>query len=181
MYNKNQEKITELISKEKIAERLVFLGQEITKHYKDIQEPLVLIGILKGSIIFLADLCRQIHLPVEIEMMGVTSYGEATKSSGEVRITHDLRKPVKDRHILIVEDILDSGLTLKYLTENFKTRSPKSMKICCLLKKNIAQQYPIKVDFVGFEIPDEFVVGYGLDLAERLRNLPMVAIYEKLA
>lgn len=170
--------IKELISKEKIAKRVKELGQEITEFYKDLTEPLVLVGILKGSIIFLSDLCREVNLNLEIEMMGVSSYGEATKSSGEVRITHDLRKAVKDRHILIIEDILDSGLTLKYLTENFKSRGPKSLKICCLLKKDLPDQHKVKVDWIGFNIPDEFVVGYGLDINERLRNLPMIGIYE---
>lgn len=169
--------ITELISEQKIKERVIALGQEIKEHYKGVEEPIVLMGVLKGSIIFLADLCRAVDLPVELEMMGVSSYGEATTSSGEVRITQDLTRPIKDKHVLIVEDIFDTGLTLKYLMENLKSREPKSIKICTLLRKNTPNQAEIKLDFVGFSIPNEFVVGYGLDVAEKLRNLPMIAIY----
>lgn len=170
--------VSELISREKIQERVLALGQEIKEHYQNIEGTLVLMGVLKGSIIFLADLCRAIDLPLELEMMGVSSYGEATKSSGEVRITQDLSRPIKDKHILIVEDIYDTGLTLKYLTENLKSREPKSVKICTLLRKNTPNQVEMKLDFVGFTIPNDFVVGYGLDVAEKLRNLPMVAIYK---
>ncbi len=170
--------ITELISEQKIKERVIALGQEIKEHYKGVEEPIVLMGVLKGSIIFLADLCRAVDLPVELEMMGVSSYGEATTSSGEVRITQDLTRPIKDKHVLIVEDIFDTGLTLKYLMENLKSREPKSIKICTLLRKNTPNQAEIKLDFVGFSIPNEFVVGYGLDVAEKLRNLPMIAIYQ---
>jgi hypoxanthine phosphoribosyltransferase len=111
-------------------------------------------------------------------MMGVSSYGEATKSSGVVRITQDLTRPVKGKHVLIVEDIFDTGLTMKYLCENLKAREPKSIKVCTLLKKDIIRQVEIDLDFIGFTIPDKFVVGYGLDVAERLRNLPMIGIYK---
>lgn len=171
------DRVSELISKEKINNRVIELGKEITDTYKDLSEPLVLVGVLKGSIIFLADLCRAIDLPIELEMMGVSSYGEATESSGVVRITQDLARPIKDKHILIVEDIFDTGLTLKYLIENLKARDPKSVKVCTLLRKATKNQIDIHCDFIGFDIPDEFVVGYGLDLAERLRNLPMIGVY----
>jgi hypoxanthine phosphoribosyltransferase len=170
-------KIEELISAEAIQRKVIELGKQITAEYENQPEPLVLLGILKGSIIFLADLCRAIDLPLEIEIMGVSSYGEATTSSGIVRITQDLVKPIKDKNIIIVEDIYDTGLTVKYLCENLKAREPKSIKVCTLLKKDTPQQVDMPLDFVGFNIPDEFVVGYGLDLAERLRNLPMVGIY----
>lgn len=173
----NDPRLVELISKEKIQERVKALGQEIMEHYQAIEGPLVLIGVLKGSIIFLADLCRAIDLPLELEMMGVSSYGEATTSSGEVRIVQDLARPIKDKNVLIVEDIYDTGLTLKYLVENLRAREPRSIEICTLLKKATAAQVDIKLDFIGFNIPDEFVVGYGLDIAERLRNLPMIATY----
>lgn len=170
-------KIEELIGETQIKHRVKELGEMIKATYQDLPEDLVLIGVLKGSIIFLADLCRAIDLPLELEMMGVSSYGEATKSSGVVRITQDLARPIKDKHVLIVEDIFDTGLTMKYLCENLKARGPKSIKICTLLKKNTPQQIKMDIDFVGFEIPNEFVVGYGLDLAERLRNLPLIGIY----
>lgn len=171
-------KLKVMISKEEIQKKVQSLGAQINEHYRDADAQLVLIGVLKGSIIFLADLCREIDLPLELEMMGVSSYGEATKSSGEVRITQDLVRPIKDKHVLIVEDIFDTGLTLKYLMENLKSREPKSIKICTLLRKNTPNQAEIKLDFVGFSIPNEFVVGYGLDVAEKLRNLPMIAIYQ---
>lgn len=170
--------ITELISEAQIKQRVAELGRTISEYYKDLPEGLVLIGVLKGSIIFLADLCRAIDLPLELEMMGVSSYGEATKSSGVVRITQDLTRPIKNKHVLIVEDIFDTGLTMKYLSENLKAREPKSIKNCTLLKKNTPKQAQIALDFVGFEIPNEYVVGYGLDVAERLRNLPMIGIYK---
>jgi hypoxanthine phosphoribosyltransferase len=170
--------IEELISSQVIQDKVKELGQQITAYYKNQPEPLVLLGVLKGSIIFLADLCRAIDLPCEIEMMGVSSYGEATKSSGVVRITQDLTRPVKGKHVLIVEDIFDTGLTMKYLCENLKAREPKSIKVCTLLKKDIIRQVEIDLDFIGFTIPDKFVVGYGLDVAERLRNLPMIGIYK---
>jgi hypoxanthine phosphoribosyltransferase len=173
----NDKKITELISKEAIAQKVRELGLSIKTHYQGFSEPLVLIGVLKGSIIFLADLARAIDMPLEIEMMGVSSYGEATKSSGVVRITQDLVRPIKDKHVLIVEDILDTGLTLKYLVDNLWAREPKSIKSCTLLKKETPNQIDIQTEFVGFTIPDEFVVGYGLDVAERYRNLPMIAVY----
>lgn len=174
----NNPQIIELISEEKIAHRVKMLGQEIESVYHSIDEPLVLIGVLKGSIIFLADLARSIDLPLELEMMGVSSYGEATQSSGVVRITQDLVRPIKGKHVLIVEDIFDSGLTLKYLVDNLSSREPKSVRVCTLLKKQTQGQVNIKLDFIGFTIPDEFVVGYGLDVAEKFRNLPMIAIYK---
>lgn len=170
--------VKELFSSEKIAQRVRELGAEIKSHYKSLGEPLVLVGVLKGSIIFLSDLCRQIDLPLEIDMMGLSSYGDDTKSSGVVRISQDLTRPIKDKHVLIIEDIFDTGLSLKYLVENFKAREPKSIKICALLKKNKENQAELAIDFVGFNIPDDFVVGYGLDVAEKLRNLPMIGVYQ---
>jgi hypoxanthine phosphoribosyltransferase len=171
-------KVRELISEAQLRARVSELGKEIANQYKNEKEPLVLIGVLKGSIIFLADLCRAIDLPLEIEMMGVSSYGEDTKSSGVVRITQDLTRPIANKHVVIVEDILDTGLTLKYLSENLWARGPKSLKVCSLLKKDVTPAVKVAVDFLGFNIPNEFVVGYGLDVAERMRNLPMLAVYE---
>lgn len=174
----NDARLVELISKEKIAERVCELGQEIQDHYQNEEADLVLIGVLKGSIIFLADLVRAIDLPLELEMMGVSSYGEATQSSGVVRITQDLVGPIRGKDILIVEDIFDTGLTLKYLVENLKSREPKTVRVCTLLKKVTKNQADVVLDFVGFTIPNEFVVGYGLDVAERFRNVPMIAVYK---
>lgn len=172
------DRVVELISKEKIAARVAELGECIKEHYQSSTESLVLVGVLKGSIIFLADLCRAIDMPLELEVMGVSSYGEATTSSGVVRITQDLSGPIKGKHILIVEDIFDTGLTVKYLIENLKAREPASVKVCTLLKKETPNQAKIPLDFVGFSIPNEFVVGYGLDVAGRLRNLPMVGVFQ---
>lgn len=172
------DRVIELISREKISQKVSELGERIKAYYAGAKEPLVLVGVLKGSIIFLADLCRAIDMPVELEMMGVSSYGEATTSSGVVRITQDLARPIKGKHVLIVEDIFDTGLTIKYLIENLKARDPASVKVCTLLKKENPNQANVELDFVGFTIPDEFVVGYGLDVAERLRNLPMIGVFQ---
>lgn len=132
-----------------------------------------LLCILKGSFIFTADLCRAIPGPVNIEFLGVTSYGDDTKSSGAVRITHDLSRSIKERHVIIVEDIVDTGLTLEYLKRVLSARRPASLRICALLEKPQGGS-PVKPDYVGFQIGDEFVVGYGLDWAQRYRNLPYV-------
>lgn len=167
-----------LLSAEQIAHKVKELGATITEHYKNSDDALVLIGVLKGSVIFLADLCRAIDVPLEIEMMGVSSYGEATQSSGVVRITQDLVRPIDGKHVIIVEDIYDTGLTLKYLVDNLQAREPRSIKVCSLLKKIGTAKVEMDIDYVGFSIPDEFVVGYGLDVAERYRNLPMIAVYE---
>lgn len=173
----NDARLRELISPQAIAERVRELGDAIRAEYEQAVEPLVLIGVLKGSIIFLADLCRTIDLPLELEMMGVSSYGEATKSSGVVRITQDLARPIKGKNVLIVEDIFDTGLTIKYLVDNLLAREPNSVRVCTLLRKESRNQVDIPLDFIGFTIPDEFVVGYGLDVAERFRNLPSIAIF----
>jgi|SRR5579871_4392386 len=170
-------RLSELISKEKIAARVAELGQRIAVRYQDLADPLVLVGVLKGSVIFLGDLARAIDLPLEIELIGVSSYGEATTSSGVVRITQDLVRPIKNKHVLIVEDIFETGLTLRYLVDNFISRQPKSIEICTLLRKEGTSRVDIDPTYVGFSIPDKFVVGYGLDVAERFRNLPMIAIY----
>ncbi|MEI6789679.1 MAG: hypoxanthine phosphoribosyltransferase [Myxococcaceae bacterium] len=167
-----------LLSAEKINQRIAELGQEISTRYADKKEPLILVGVLKGSFIFLADLCRQISIPVEIEFMGVSSYGEATTSSGVVQITQDLTRPIKDRDVLLVEDIVESGLTAKYLLDNFKTREPFSLSFCSLLEKPAQNKGTITIDFCGFQIPDDFVVGYGLDWAQKMRNLPYVGVVE---
>lgn len=168
--------IKDFISQEQIQERIKSLGQEITNHYKD--ESIVMLGVLKGSFIFLADLCRSIDLPAQIEFIGLSSYKDQTTSSGKITITNKLSASLKDKHVLIVEDIYDTGLTLKFLLEHLKEHSPKSLKICTLLKKQIPTQIDLPIDFYGFTIPSEFVVGFGLDVAEDLRHLPMISILQ---
>lgn len=170
--------VNTLISKEQIQTRIAELGKQISEHYRDLQEPLVLVGVLKGSFLFLADLCREISITQEIEFIAVSSYGEATKSSGVVQITQDLTRPIKNRHVLIVEDIVDTGLTARYLIENFKSREPASISFCSLLEKPTQNQGTIQIDFCGFQIPDRFVVGYGLDWTQTMRNLPFVGVVE---
>jgi len=174
-----QDKLEVLYSAEALAARVQALGAAIASHYgPKVQagEKLVVIGILKGSFVFLADLVRAIDLPVEIEFMGVSSYGDATESSGYVQVTQDLTKPVDGKHILIVEDIVDTGLTMKYLLENLATRRPASVKLASLLEKPEKNTAKVVVDFLGFSIPDRFVVGYGLDAAGLYRNLPFVGV-----
>lgn len=167
-----------MLSSEQIQTRIVELGKEISQRYANLEEPLVLVGVLKGSFLFLADLCRQISIPVEIEFIGVSSYGEETKSSGVVQITQDLTRGIKNRAVLVVEDIVDTGLTARYLLDNFRTREPQSISLCALLEKPAQNKGTIAIDFCGFQIPDQFVVGYGLDWAQKMRNLPYVGVVE---
>jgi hypoxanthine phosphoribosyltransferase len=159
-------------SDEDIAKRVVELGAEITHDYGD-HFPL-LVCVLKGAFIFLADLVRQIGLPLEVDFMAVSSYGASTKSSGVVRIVKDLEADVVDRHVLLVEDIVDSGLTLSYLTRNLRARQPASLEVCALFVRRGNQKIRQPLRYVGFEIPPSFVLGYGLDVAEMFRNLPYV-------
>src|SRR3989338_5476985 len=177
---KQHDNIRVLLSAEQIAQRVAELGQEISNHHAALKEPLMLVGVLKGSFIFLADLCRQISIPTEIEFIGVSSYGEATESSGVVQITQDLTKPIKNRHVLLVEDIIDTGLTARYLLDNFATREPAALQFCSLLEKPDKNQGTIHIDFCGFQIPNQFVVGYGLDWAQKLRALPYVGVVENV-
>ncbi|MGB3905403.1 MAG: hypoxanthine phosphoribosyltransferase [Anaerolineae bacterium] len=163
-----------LITGEEIREKTAELARQITADYKD-KDPL-LICILKGGLMFLADLTRQIHLPLEIDFMAVSSYGDATESSGVVRILMDLERNIQGRHVLIVEDIIDTGRTLNYIIHNLRTRGPASIKICTLLNKPARRVLDIPLDYVGFVIPDRFVVGYGLDYGEIYRNLPFVGV-----
>lgn len=174
--SESKENIEVLYSRDQIADRVKELGKEITKAYADTEE-LVLVGILKGSVIFFSDLIREIDLTVRCEFMGISSYGTETKSSGVVKITSDLTTAIEGKDVLIVEDIVDTGLSMNYLRENFATRKPNSVKICSLLDKPSNRKIPIDVDFVGFEIPNLFVIGYGLDLAGHYRNLPYVGVY----
>lgn len=163
-----------LFSQDAIGEKVKELGQLITKDYQD-KDELVVIGVLKGANIFLGDLIREVNLPMMIDFMAVSSYGHSTESSGIVRILKDLDLDIENKHILIVEDIVDTGLTLKYLTENLKSRNVKSLKICTLLDKPFRRKCSLEIDYVGFEIPDAFIVGYGIDYAEKYRNLPYIA------
>ena len=161
-----------------IAARVKELGVEITKEYEG--RSLVLVVVLKGSFLFAADLCREINLPhVRIDFLGVRSYGEGTESSGVVQITQDLSKPISGEDVLIVEDIVDTGLTIAHLMDLFRTRQPRSVKVCALLHKPARAKVQVKIDYLGFTIEDRFVVGYGLDFAERYRNLPYIGVVER--
>ncbi|MDK2918246.1 MAG: hypoxanthine phosphoribosyltransferase [Candidatus Petromonas sp.] len=162
-----------LFTEDKIAKKVQELGKLISEDYKG--EDLFIIGVLKGANVFLSDLIRKITVPVTIDFMAVSSYGSYTESSGVVKIIKDLDFSIENKNILIVEDIIDTGLTLKYLRENLITRGPKSIKICSLLDKPERRKADIKIDYIGFEIPDEFIVGYGIDYAEKYRNLPFIA------
>lgn len=162
-----------LVSREELQGKVAEIGTAISRDYAG--EDLVLVGVLKGAVFFLADLARAITIPCAIDFMAVTSYGSATDSSGVVRILKDLDHPIEGRHVLIVEDIIDSGLTLSYLLKNLRSRKPASLEVCALLTKPERHRVPLTCRYVGFEIPNLFVVGYGLDLAERFRALDYVA------
>lgn len=171
-----------LMTEEEIKEVNSKIGAQITKDYQG--KELLVVGILKGSSIFMSDLIRNINLPLQIDYMVVSSYGSATESSGVVRIVKDLQHSIENKHILIVEDIVDTGLTLAYIKEILQGREPASIKICTLLDKPARRKKDVKIDYVGAEVPDGFIIGYGIDYAEYYRNLPYVAIlkpsvYEK--
>lgn len=165
------------ITEEQLIEKNIELGYQITKDYQN--EDLVLIGVLKGANVFMSDLMRKINKAIEIDFISVSSYGLSTESSGVVRILKDLDVEIEGKNVIIVEDIIDTGLTLNYLMKNFETRKPKSIKICALLDKPERRKVDIKIDYRGFTIPDEFIVGYGIDYAEGYRNLPYVAALKK--
>ena len=170
-YEPDIEKV--LISSEEIEAKLVEMGEAITRDYDG--RSLLLVGVLKGAFVVMADLARHIRLPLEFDFMAVSSYGAATKSSGVVRILKDLDHDLEGRDVLLVEDIVDSGLTLKYLLKNLAARKPASLEVAAMLRKTGIQKVPLDLRYIGFDIPPEFVVGYGLDYAERFRNLPYVA------
>ncbi|MFO0724627.1 MAG: hypoxanthine phosphoribosyltransferase [Myxococcota bacterium] len=159
-----------------IQRRVEELGEQIAKDYQ--QHDLTVVGVLNGSYIFMADLTRAIRLPIRIDFLGLSSYGSASESSGVVAITKDLSGPVEGRHILIVEDIIDTGLTMAYLLQNLRTRRPASVKIASLLSKPARRQVDVSIDYLGFTIEDRFVVGYGLDFDGRHRNLPYLGVVE---
>lgn len=164
-----------LIDEQKLQARIKALASEIEADYHD-QQDLLLICVLKGGYMFLADLSRALSRPHELDFMGISSYGAGTTSSGAVQIIMDLKAPITDRNVLIVEDIVDSGRTLDYMRRNLLARGPATLHICSLLSKPARREVDVQVDYTGFEIPDEFVVGYGLDFAEEYRNLPYIAI-----
>jgi hypoxanthine phosphoribosyltransferase len=168
--------VSTLLSAEEIAKRVRELGAEITRDYQG--RRLVLVCVLKGSFVFTADLSRAIDLPLRIEFLGVRSYGEGTSTSGVVQITQDLSKPIEGEDILIVEDIVDTGLTIAHLLDLFRTRKPSSVKVCALLHKPARTRIEVPIAYLGFTIADRFVVGYGLDWAERYRNIPFIGVVE---
>lgn len=163
-----------LFTEEDIQKRVAELGAQISVDYAG--EHLLVVSVLRGAAIFMADLVRTIDLPVEMDYMAVSSYGAGVKSSGVVQILKDTTSSIEGRHVLIAEDILDSGLTLQYLIDNFKSRKPASVEVATLLRKDVEPQAPIKCRYIGFECPNEFIVGYGLDYAEHYRNLPYIGV-----
>jgi hypoxanthine phosphoribosyltransferase len=165
-----------ILTQERIAERVAEIGAEIRRDYAGGKRPVLLVAVLRGAALFVADLARAIDDRVELDFMAVSSYGSTTKSSGVVRILKDLDEDIEGRDVLVVEDILDTGLTLKYLLRNLASRKPNSLEVVTLLSKEGKQQVPIDCKYVGFTVPDEFVVGYGLDFAERYRNLPYIGV-----
>ena len=175
-WNRSPEPFVELFSAEALAARVAVLGQEITETYRPLiaQSDLVVLGVLKGSFMFLADLARHITLPAYFDFMAISSYGDATESTGVVRITQDLTRPVEGKHVLVVEDIVDTGHTVHYLMANLQTRRPASLRLCSLLHKPDRAERKVHIDYLGFTIPNKFVVGYGLDIAQQYRNLPYI-------
>jgi len=174
-WNRTEDPFKELISAEAIATRVAELGAQITRDYAA-REPadVVVIGVLKGSVIFLSDLSRHIGLPIFMDFIGISSYGDATVSSGVVQITQDLSRPIAGKHVIVVEDIVDTGHTVHYLLENLATRRPASIALASLLHKPERSEREIKIDYLGFTIPNKFVVGYGLDISQQFRNLPFI-------
>ena len=163
-----------LLSAEELAKRIEEIGAEISADYAG--KEILMIGVLRGAVLFMADLARAITVPVAIDFMAVSSYGSGTSSSGVVRILKDLDEDVEGKHVLVVEDIIDSGLTLNYLLDNLKSRKPASIKLCTLLNKPERRKVKVDIDYNGFDVPDYFVVGYGLDYAEKYRKLPFIGI-----
>ena len=168
-----EEPFAELISAEAIAARVAELGIQITRDYHG-KSDVVVVGVLKGSVIFLADLVRHIALPISVEFIGISSYGDATVSSGVVQITQDVSRPLENKHVIVVEDIVDTGHTVHYLLENLATRRPASIRLASLLHKPERQERQVTIDYLGFTIPNKFVVGYGLDISQQYRNLPFI-------
>ncbi len=174
-WNRQENPFVELIGTAALQERVAELGAEIARDYAEHGDELILIAVLKGSVIFLADLARQIPLPLSLEFIGIASYGDETESSGVVKITQDLTRPIEHKHVIVVEDIVDTGLTVHYLMDNLATRHPASLKLCSLLHKpSRTLRDEVTIDYLGFTVPNKFVVGYGLDVAQKYRNLPYI-------
>ena len=165
---------TKMLTEEQIAARVAELGAQITKDFKEVEEDIIVVCLLKGSIIFMADLCRKIELPLKMDFMTVSSYGNSMTSSRDVKIKKDIEDCIKGKDVLIVEDLIDTGFTLSKVVEILKIREPKSLSICTLLDKPARREANVEVEFSGFQIPDEFVVGYGIDYAEKHRELPFI-------
>ncbi len=170
------ETIHELISEAEVAEKIAQLGAQISKDYEG--EDIYMLCILKGGVFFMTELAKHVSVPVELDFMAVSSYGSQTRSSGNVRIIKDLDTPITGKNVLVVEDIIDTGRTLAYLLENLQQRGPKSLKLCTLLDKPEERVTDVDVDYVGFQIPNKFVVGYGLDYDQHYRNLPYIGVVE---
>jgi hypoxanthine phosphoribosyltransferase len=168
-----------LISQDEIQDKIATLAKQISEDYRG--KDLLLVGVLKGAFVFMSDLAREIHLPIEFDFMAVSSYGSSTKSSGVVRILKDLDYEITGRDVLLVEDIIDSGLTISYLLRYLEARGPASLEICSLFWKKGEQAVPLEVKYPGFEIPPVFVVGYGLDYSEKYRNLPYIGVLKESA
>lgn len=173
--NKDIKKI--LIEEDELKSKVAELAAKITKDYRG--KDLLIVCVLKGAVVFASDLIRKIDLPLDIDFMAISSYGANTKSSGVVRILKDLNAGIEGRHVLIVEDIIDSGLTLAYLADNLRSRRPASVEICTILDKKERRTAELDIKYAGFSVPDEFVVGYGLDYAEKYRNLPYIAVLKE--
>lgn len=175
-WNRPTEPFVELLSADAIGTRVAEMGAQITADYTPLTRAsdVVVIAVLKGSVIFLADLVRHIAAPIFMDFIGISSYGDATVSSGVVQITQDLSRPIEGKHVIVIEDIVDTGHTVHYLMENLATRRPASIKLCALLHKPERAERVVKIDYLGFTIPNKFVVGYGLDIAQQFRNLPFI-------
>ena len=171
------EELEVLFTQQQIAARVAELGAQIERDHRG--KELVLVGVLKGAFVFVSDLARTIDLPLSVDFVGLASYGEATESSGVVKITSDLTRPIEGKHVIVVEDIVDTGLTMRYLLDNLSTRHPASVKICALLQKPSRLRTRIPIEYLGFTVPDLFVVGYGLDVGERFRNVPFIGVLKK--
>ena len=166
-----------LIEEKELQAKVAEIGAKVTEDYKG--KELLIVCVLKGAVVFVSDLIRKIDLPLDIDFMAISSYGDNTKSSGVVRILKDLNMSIEGKHVLIVEDIIDSGLTLAYLVENLRSRGPESVEICTILDKKERRTTTLDIKYTGFQVPDEFVVGYGLDYAEKYRNLPYIAVLKE--
>ncbi len=168
-----------LFTEAEIRDKVEELGMQISQDYQD--QELLLVGVLRGCVIFIGDLMRQINIPLQLDFLSVASYGQSSVTSGVVRVLKDLNEDIENRHVLLVEDIVDSGLTLNYLQGHLKGRSPASLSTCVLLDKPYRREVSVEVDYIGFEVPDKFLVGYGLDYAQQFRHLPYIATLKKEA